>query len=743
MTRRHHIPGLADHHERDAETSLGGVRRPDARARLTGLIALALRLPCLFLVVAAALPHQARAEDPLLLMLSGDEQLVSIATGTPQPVSKAPSVATVITAADIKATGATDLSEILETVPGLHVSRNGFLWQPIYSIRGISTQFNPEVLILLNGIPITNGFYGNRGNQMGGFPVDHVSRIEVIRGPGSALYGAEAVSGVINIVTKTANEIDGTEFGLRAGSFDTYDGWVQHGGRVGEVDVAAYLRLGHTDGFRRTIEADAQTALDSAFGTHASHAPGQINTGYDSIDARLDLSFDKWRFRTGYIGRPNLEMGAGVADALDPTTKSDAHYANADLTWHDAKFSQDWDVTAQASYYDIAETNSDVTLFPAGSALPLPLPGGTGSTIGMVGRPQHWERQERLSLSGLYGGLERHKLRVGAGYNVDDLYRTTETKNFTFAGGVPVCINLDCSMVTATEANGLLFLSPHLRRSYYAYAQDEWFFAPDWTLTAGLRHDRYSDFGGTTNPRLAVVWDTAYNLTTKLMFGRAFRAPTFVELYTVNNPASRGNPDLKPETIDTTELAFAWQAQPNLKTGLNLFHYRMQDVIRYVANADPSTGSTAQNAGDQHGSGFELEFAWDATADIRLLGNYAYQRSIDENTNQDAGLAPHHHAYLRTDWRFVPGWTLSGQVNYVADRKRQAGDTRPQIADYTTADLTLRTNRLHKDLELALSVRNLFDANAREPTSGAAAVNIPFDLPLPGRSYFAELRYRL
>ena len=700
-------------------------------------------LRSLLLVGSALTLLPARAEEPLLLMLSGDEQLVSIATGTPQPVSKAPSVASVITAADIKATGATDLSEILESVPGLHVSRNGFLWQPIYAIRGIATQFNPEVLVLINGIPTTNGFYGNRGQQIGGFPLDHVSRIEVIRGPGSALYGAEAVSGVINIITKTASEIDGTESGLRAGSFDTYDGWVQHGSRLGEVDVAAYLRLGHTDGFDGTIQADAQTALDNAFGTHASHAPGPMNLGSDSIDARLDLSYDKWRFRTGYIGRPNLEAGTGVADALDPAVRSNAHYTNADLTWHDVQFSQNWAVTAQASYYDIAETATDITLFPAGSVLPVPLPGGTASTVGLVGRPQHWERQERLSLSGLYGGFDRHKLRVGAGYNVDDLYKTTETKNFTFVGTTPMCINLDCSMVTATEANGLLFLSPHRRRSYYAYAQDEWGFAPDWTLTAGLRHDRYSDFGGTTNPRLAVVWDTAYNLTTKLMFGRAFRAPTFVELYTLNNPVSLGNPDLKPETIDSTELAFAWQAHSRLRTGLNLFHYRMKDVIRFVANADPTTGSTIQNAGNQRGNGLELEFTWDATANMRLLGNYAYQRSIDENTNQDAGLAPHHHAWLRADWRLAPGWALSGQVNLVADRERQAGDPRPQIADYTTADLTLRSDRVLKNVEFALSIRNLFDVAAREPTSGSAMGNIPYDLPLPGRSLYAELRLRI
>jgi iron complex outermembrane receptor protein len=166
----------------------------------------------------------------------------------------------------------------------------------------------------------------------------------------------------------------------------------------------------------------------------------------------------------------------------------------------------------------------------------------------------------------------------------------------------------------------------------------------------------------------------------------------------------------------------------------------MKDVIRFVANSDPTTGNTAQNAGNQHGNGLELEFTWDASSNFRLLGNYAYQRSIDENTNLDAGLAPHHHTYLRTDWRLVPGWTLSGQINRVADRRRQADDDRARIADYTTTDLTLRTDHTPKGVEFAFSVRNLFDVDAREPTSGAAAINIPYDLPLPGRSVYAEMR---
>ncbi len=701
----------------------------------------------LALLLAAVCPAARGQSDPDLALAYGDREMVSIATGGATPIAKAPSVASVITAEDIKAMGATDLDQVLETVPGLHVSRHGNQWLPLYGVRGILTQFNPEVLVMVNGIPITSGYVGDRGRQWGDFPLENVARIEVIRGPGSALHGAEAVSGVINIVTQAPGEAEGDEFGLRAGSFDTYHAWVRHGGRWADFDTGLYLRLGRTDGFAGTVTADAQSSLDTTFSTAASHAPGPVNAAFDAIDVQLDLSRKAWRLRSGYKARPGNTTGSGVADALDPDSAMDGKTFNTDLTWQDADFRPDWAVMAQAAFQHISEPNSDITLFPAGSALPLALPGGSASSIGMVGRPQHWERHTRLEGSATYTGLADHKLRLGAGWFRDDLYKVTETKNFAFVnvpgiGNVPMCVNLACSIVEATQANGLLFLAPHLRDAWHAYVQDEWSLAPDWTFTAGVRHDHYSDFGGTTNPRLALVWDTAYNLTSKLMLGRAFRAPSFVELYTLNNPVALGNPDLKPETIDSLELAFAWQPRPRLKTGLNLFHYRLDDVIRFLPNADPTTGSTAGNAGRQHGSGLELEVAWEVSDSLRLSGNYAYQRSIDEATDQDAGLAPHHQVYLRADWRPAPGWLLNGQAKWVLDREREPGDSRPPIDDYVSVDLTLRRDKPGRGWEPAISLRNLFDADVREPTSGASASNLPDDLPMPGRSVWLELRYR-
>ncbi|MBT8123923.1 MAG: Plug domain-containing protein, partial [Gammaproteobacteria bacterium] len=111
-------------------------------------------------------------EEEALIELYGDEEFISIATGSAQPISRAPAVATVITAKDIKEIGATDIDEALETVPGLHVSRRAAGYQPIYTFRGVHTNENPQVLMLVNGISINNLFIGDRSQAWGGFPVE-------------------------------------------------------------------------------------------------------------------------------------------------------------------------------------------------------------------------------------------------------------------------------------------------------------------------------------------------------------------------------------------------------------------------------------------------------------------------------------------------------------------------------------------------------------------------------------------
>lgn len=674
----------------------------------------------LIMICAGNASAQSSDEEELALIY-GDKTNISIATGSQQPINRAPSVATVITAQDIKAMGATDLDQVLQTVPGLHVSKSNVVSKPIYSIRGIHTLQNSQVLMLVNGTPITNVFQGDRSQIWGGMPLENVARIEVIRGPGSALYGADAFSGVINVITKNAKDINGTEVGLHAGSFNTSAAWLQHGGKLGALDAAFYLRAENSDGQKELIQQDAVGAS------------GPINEERQAFDARADFSKEAWRFRATYQRR-KLGAGAGVAAALDPNARVSENRLYMDMDYAQADWSQNWDVEGKIGFYDIQQKQAQpyFMLFPAGTFPAFP--------DGMIGSPGHSERHFHVSASGTYTGLEQHQLRIGAGVRHDDLYETMETKNFngTFA---PICDPLNptnpapaagCTPVLMNADASYIYLLPHKRNLSYAYAQDEWNIAKDWSLTAGMRHDHYSDFGGTTNPRLALVWDAAYNIVVKAMHGEAFRAPTFVEQYAINNPVQSGTASIMPETIKTDELAISWRPHARLQTGLNFFRYRMSHIIQLVAG-------TMQNAGNQTGQGLEWEATFDATSNLRLSSNYSLQHSWDTATGSDAGLAPHRQLFGRADWRFAPHWQVSTQINHVAGRMREPGDTRAQVPDYTLVNLSLRREKFADDWEFNATLYNLFDRRAWEPTFKSAGM--PSDLPLPGRAIYIQLQY--
>jgi outer membrane receptor protein involved in Fe transport len=691
-------------------------------------------LLCLLPLLSGPLQAQPNTDEEDLASSFGDSATVSIATGSEQTLRRAPAVATVITAEDIARMGATDLDEVMETVPGIHVSRNLQGYNPLYVIRGIYTQFNSQTLMLLNGVPMTMMFIGNRGNAWGGLPLENVARIEVIRGPGSALYGADAYSGVINIITKSASDIDGTELGVRVGSYNTTDAWALHGGKLGPFDVAAYLRAGNTDGSRKTIESDAQTAYDQLYGTHASLAPGPVTRERDTVDGHLELAWGKSRLRAVYLLRHNLGQGVGAGSALDNVGTARTERTLLAYTANDLALARDWRLNLSLSHFTYN------TSFP--SALQLYPPGAWGNAFpdGMYGAPNTWERQLRGSAMVSYGGLTHHQLRLGLGQDDLNLYRTQELKNFVLHDGAAPTPLGNGDVVEVSQDDS--FLTPQRRKVRYVYAQDEWNLARDWTLTAGVRRDLYSDVGGTTNPRAALVWDASLDVTAKLLYGRAFRAPSFTELHSINNPILRANPALKPERINTLEASASWQARADTQLQLSLFHFAMRDVIGPTGNPQ-----TYQNSGSQDGHGFELEARHDLNQRVRLVGNYAFQRSVDESTDQDAGYAPHHHVFGRVDWVWSSGVNVSGQLNHVAKRMRSPGDPRDPVADYTTVDVTLRTPRFMGGWEIATSVRNLFNADAREPTLYAAGspvpVTVPNDLPLPGRTLFLQLSLRL
>ena len=676
----------------------------------------------------------------------GDEEFISIATGIAQPISKAPAVASVITAKDITQIGAVDIDEVLETVPGLHVSNNNG-YTPVYVFRGIKTSANPQVLMLINGFPITNLYNGDRNLAWGGMPVEAISRIEIIRGPGSAIYGADAFAGVINIITKSPAEVEGIISGVRYGSFDTQDFWVQAGGNAGELKMMAIIEVHKTDGQHERINADAQSFLDLISGTSASLAPGNVNVEADSYDARIELNYNNFTFRSGAQVRKNLGLGAGIAQALDQNGRVASDRYNADLTYNNTNFSENFGIKASVSYLQTTqEVDDDLVLFPPESRGPFlnPL---TGAPIfppfpnGIIGNPEVYERHSRANLIGTYRGFSRHEVLVGTGYYHGEVYKTEEEKNFGLdpATGFPI---LPGSGLIDVSDTPLVFLPEGKRENSHVFLQDVWHFANDWELTAGLRYDHYSDFGDTTNPRLAVVWSASHNLTIKALYGEAFRAPSFAETKVQSNPAFRGNTELKPEELKSYELALNYRPTFDISLDLNLFHYKWKDIIQFVPDPNGST-RTAQNAGEQNGTGVEFEVNWDINDQLSILANYSWQDSEDESTDTDAAESPEQQFYIRAFAELPFNFDLSIQLNSVMDRSRAFGDMRGDVDDYTTVDFTLRKRFLTDKLQISLLTKNVFDEDVVEPSPNAVPVPfIPDDLPLAGRRILGEIRYK-
>ncbi len=663
---------------------------------------------------------------------------VTIATGSPKPVFQSAAVTSVITAEQIKAMGAVELHEVLRTVPGLHVGLQTGSYDYKYSIRGISNDTNAQVLILLNGTRITTPFRGTLPTGLE-LPVEAIARVEVIRGPGSALYGADAFAGVINIVSKKAKDIDGTRLGVRAGNWDTVSTWAQHGGQWHGFDVAASLQYQHTAGDRnRLVRTDVQSSFDTIFGTQASLAPGALNTHFETLNGHLNLQRKHWDLGFWAFNLMNAGTRAGAAGALDPGGRVGNEAYLGDIRYSTEDTLGDWQLSVHASYF-YTQVQAQVQAFPNHAVLPIDrhgninktgafrpvmFPEGANSDLGRA------HNIPSLDLIAHYAGFKNHLLHISTGLRYESI-TTRERKNFGH-GVIDGSANSVGGALTDVTGTPFVYLPTTQRTVWSAVLQDEWAFAKAWQLTTGVRYDHYSDFGATVNPRTALVWDVSTQMTTKLLYGRAFRAPSFSEQGNQNNPVLIGNPNLGPETINTYEWVLDYRPFTTLRTAVSAYYYQINDLIAPIPDAEHST-STFQNRGNQNAFGAEWEWHWRLAEQWDLTGNYAWQNAVNPVTDQRIVGVPEHRVFTALTWYFLPQWQVQPQINWVGGRTRPAGDVRP-LADYETVDLTLRGKNLLGKLGFSASLRNVFDTNARE----FVTLQLPENLPLAGRSFYFE-----
>jgi len=681
----------------------------------------------MFLGLSQAFSAHANTDDRLdhFLSLSLEELInleTTIATNAKHTTTKAPAVVTLITADDIKATGATNLIDVLESVPGIHIRSHHFAFRPLVLFRGAAAN---QTLLMINGTPMKDLMWGF-GIFWKGLPTSMIERIEIIRGPGSALFGSDASAGVINVITKTAGKIEDSEVGVRAGSFNTKTAWMQHGDNWNGFDVALTAELFSTDGHDPFIATDAQTISDQAESTTASYAPDAAHYGWNNQDIRLSIAKDNWRLLADFMHHSDLEIGLTGAGVLDPVTQaSDSRY-NIDLLYNNETFNKDWGLDAKFSYLHLDYTSGD--------GFQERPPGHNDGTViypdGKINQMRSTERRMNAEISGLYRGIEHHALRLGTGYTWQDLYSVEQFVNFgTGPDGNP--LPADSPLVDISDTP-YAFAPEKTRKINYLFIQDVWTINNELELTAGARYDDYSDFGDTLNPRLALVWESTDRLTTKLMYGQAFRAPSYQELFSETS-WSLPNANLDPERSETLELAFSFIATKNLHLNLNLYHFKQTDIIRAITVTGVAK-KQYQNTGDLTIRGIEMEAQWQVLKTLKIVGNFSMHDQKDDELHP--AQEPEEEAYLRMDWGFQPEWNWNLQTNWIGEHPRAPSDTRPAVDDCFLTDTTLRYAH-SGSLEFAASVRNLFDTDAREHTGRS----VEDDLPLPERNFYAEMRY--
>lgn len=680
----------------------------------------------LFQGINAASAHPGDGSEPREPIFEMGE--TSLAAGYSQPLVRAPAITTVISAQTIEKMGARTVADVLKSVPGLHVSVARGV-NEVFVMRGFFDEMDSYVLLLVNGIPLNNIVNGGRP-QAWKMPVHDVARIEIMRGPGSALYGADAAAGVINIVTKSASELRGLSLGTYFGSYQTQGVWAQGGGEWNGIQGSFSFEASATEGYRKIIKADDQSRIDRLLGTHASLAPGPINTQRDDINARIELDGERWTFRASYQGFLDVGTGTGITLTLDPDGHFNSEVTSADFTYDFAKGGS-WDISTQVSY-----------LGTKGEAFLNPFPPGAFGGLfkdGIHNDIYFLVDEVRGGITALYGGLPHHRFRFGLGGSYAWLHDIRERRNFIFGtNNLP----MPTPYSDVIDLGQAPFLLDHERGLLYGFAQDEWWLLPEWILTYGARIDHYSDFGTTFNPRAALVWNPDANFTAKAMYGRAFRAPNFTELDGNNLLAVSGNPNLDPETLDMLELSLSKKWTPRFRTNLALYGYQLNDAIRGGTAAGTSKAPLSkiqkQNRTGRRGTGLELDFAYRVNDRLELEGSYANYNSHTSWADDPSRVAPSHQLYAAMNYRLPDAWSLYSYVRWVGERKKGQFLSGPLNTDsYTLAGVSLLRTQT-PGWSFSITVDNLFDARAAEPADIAA---LPDGIPSPGRNIWAQVRW--
>lgn len=652
----------------------------------------------------------------------------SVASRGAMSVERAPGAVTIVTEAQIRALGARTLEDVLRVLPGFDVQRDT-LGRPRLAVRGAglsaSAGGGDEVLVLLNGQRLNEALTGGATSVNLELSVEHLARIEVWRGAGSALYGAGATRAVIDLISTSSRDLQGIQLQAELGSF----GSQRYGLRLAQtfkgLSFSGLVLWNDGDGQVLEVPSDRQTARDlaAAPGTApVSLAPSSLRDGREVFQATYQLGFrDLWL--QWHSKREETQGFVGFADTLGRDNALDLRQDALALGF--TRRTSQGRVEARGSSMK-TRTGETLNTAPAGFGFETP--------EGQVVFPSGVYQQNEFDSSRLAGELnvERrsgaHTLAGGlelARERTEDLYVRS---NLDYLTGQ---LLTDVSDVPgAVEARS--------RNTFALWLQDTWSHGRA-TLTGSLRYDAFDDVDDQLAPRAALQVTLGGGFDARALYARGWRVPSFQEL-AFDLPGQLANPALEASVSDTAELALTRRWHDGWVSA-NAFWSREQDPIRLPAAYDPGLAQAWANLGDLTTRGVEVEGQWSFGLDGAAFANLTWQQPRQElgGAEVEAPGVPSLMANVGLSLPAGRHLLVSPTLLWRGSRPRAAGDPRADFDGYALLDLVLRTRQLWRTLELSATLRDAFDEGPYDPSPLGG---LPGDYPRSGRAVFIQAGYR-
>jgi len=625
----------------------------------------------LFVVVVTASAQEATKDlgDASLEEL-GSIQVYS-ASKHLQSARDAPASVTVVTADEIQKYGYRNLADILRSVPGFYVTYNRDY--SFVGVRGFGRlgDWNSRILVLIDGHRINNNVLGQAmlGNEFL-VDVDMIERVEIVCGPSSSLYGANAFFAVINVMTRKAKQVKDWELSFQTGSFGTYEGRASYGHEFRGLGVLLSGTF---------YDSKGQTLFFPQFNSPATNNGITSDTDYESYTHILaTLTFHGFTlqglFSTRDKGVPTAYFGAVFDDPGDFNIDSHQYF---DLGYQHAIGK--WQLDAHTSY-DQARLQGPVPEAPVMAGDPVVL-----NTFSFRGN--WWTSEVKVSRD----LFERNHLTLGT--EIRDNLRQDQ-------GDL-----LNPPNVFSPEPNNSLIAA--------FYAQDEFGITSRLTLNAGIRYDHYSTFGGTANPRAALIYRPIGKTTLKLLYGNAFSAPDVYEITPNFGTFYDDNLKLQPEHIQSLEARVDQGLGQFFQLSGGMYRNKISDLISLVS-LPADQNFRYQNVGGAEATGMDVDFSGRAPNGLQGKASFDYVNAYDDGAGHpELDNSPRHMAKLNLTVPLIAQSWFAGIEGQFLGRRLTL--TQQSIGSYQVFNLTLLGHTVGKHLDVSASVFNVLDKKYFDP----------------------------